>query len=103
MHKKYKIRTLPGFDKDLEETLDNISSTLQKPAAAQLLLAETRKSIKERSKTPLSFEQYHSKKDRKTTYYRIRVRNYTIYYVVIDDVMELRRFVYGRRNIDALI
>ena len=103
MHKKYKVRSLPSFEKDLGETLDYISSKLQNPAASQLLLIDTRNAIIERSAMPLSFEPYYSKKDRKNPYYRIRVRNYTIYYVVIDDVMELRRFVYSKRNMGSLI
>ena len=32
-----------------------------------------------------SFEPYHSKKERKYLYYKIYVKNYVVYYVVIDD------------------
>lgn len=46
-----------------------------------------------------AFEPYHSAKDRQYPYYRISVRNYTIFYVVIDDVMEVRRIVYSRRDL----
>ena len=31
-------------------------------------------------------------------YYRIRVKNYMIFYAVIDDVMEIRRLVYTSRD-----
>ena len=51
---------------------------------------------------PLSFEQFKSKKNRKDTYYRIYVGNYTVFYVVIDDVMEVRRLIYGKRDLDKL-
>lgn len=47
---------------------------------------------------PLSFEPYPSVKKRKYAYYRIYVRNYVVYYVVIGDVMEVRRFLYGARD-----
>lgn len=46
-----------------------------------------------------AFEPYHSAKDRQYPYYRISVRNYTIFYVVIADVMEVRRIVYSRRDL----
>lgn len=36
-------------------------------------------------------------------YYRISVRNFSVFYVVIDDTMEVRRLLYSKRNIDALL
>ena len=52
---------------------------------------------------PESFEKYHSVIQRQYPYYRIYVKNYTVYYVVIDDVMEVRRLVYNKRNITEQI
>ena len=48
-----------------------------------------------------SFEIYHSIRERKYPYYRIYVKNYVIWYVVIDDegedkIMEVRRFLYNK-------
>jgi len=99
----YKIRYLPTFEKDLEDALDYVALHLQNPAAATNLLKETEETILERLSAPLAFEPYYSKKERKYPYYRIRIKNYVIYYVVIEDVMELRRFVHSRRNIGNLI
>jgi len=31
-------------------------------------------------------------------YYAIYIRNYVVFYTVMDDVMEVRRFVYNRQN-----
>lgn len=36
-------------------------------------------------------------------YYRINVRNFSVFYVVIDDTMEVRRLLYSKRNIDELL
>ena len=44
--------------------------------------------ILERLEYPLAFEPFPSKK-RDYPYYRIYIRNYVIYYVVIGDVMEV--------------
>ena len=52
---------------------------------------------------PLSFEPYKSIKHRNDNYYRIYVGNYTVFYVVIDDVMEVRRFIYSARDLSSLI
>lgn len=51
----------------------------------------------------MSYEPYQSLKNREYDYYRIYIRNYVIYYVVIEDVMEVRRIVYAGRNRDKLI
>ena len=60
---------------------------------------DVQKAIQDRLSCAEAFEPYHSAKDRHYPYYRISVRNYTIFYVVIDDVMEVRRIVYSRRDL----
>lgn len=97
------LRYLPLFEYDLAAARDYIAYILQNPTAAQQLLEETEHAILKRLESPLSFEQYYSVKDRKHPYYCIRIRNYTVFYVVIDDVMEIRRFIYSRRNLSEFI
>lgn len=48
---------------------------------------------------PVSFEKYRSLKERKYLYYRMYVSQFVVYYVVIGDVMEVRRIVYNKKNI----
>jgi hypothetical protein len=67
------------------------------------LIAETERAISERLKAPESFRKYESQKDREYPYYRIHVKNYIVFYVVISDTMEVRRFLYNRRNIADII
>lgn len=98
----YKICTLPTFEKNLTEILDYIAFVLENPVAANQLLNEIEEAVNNRLSTPLAFEKYYSKGVNEP-HYRIRVRNYTIFYVVIDDIMELRRIVYNRRDIENLI
>lgn len=52
--------------------------------------------ILKRLENPLAFEPYRSAKMREYPYYRIYVRNY----VVIGNVMEVRRLIYSARNTD---
>jgi len=103
MTMKYKLRYRSTYDKDVAEVMHYIKNNLRNPAAARQLFEEMNKAIASRLSAPLSFEPYYSKKERKRPYYKIRVKNYVIFYVVIDDYMELRRFVYNRRNIENLI
>ena len=107
--KKYRVRLLPLFEWDLAEIIDYISYNLKNPQAAYLLVDEIEKAIMERLACPESFEPYPSAKDRKHPYYRIYVRNFVIYYVVIDDeddefkIMEVRRILYSKRDKRKLI
>ena len=55
--------------------------------------------ISERLNSPLAFEPHPSVKKRKHPYYRFYIRNY----VVVEDVMEVRRFLYGARDIERYL
>lgn len=55
--------------------------------------------ISERLNSPLAFEPHPSVKKRKHPHYRFYIRNY----VVVEDVMEVRRFLYGARDIERYL
>ena len=97
--RRYELRFLPLFENDLIEIVDYITEHLQNPAAAQALVDQVQQAIQERTTCAEAFEPYHSRKERQYPYYRIYVKNYTIYYVVIGNVMEVRRILYNRRNV----
>ena len=99
----YNLTFLPLFEKDLLEITDYITNTLKNPAAALRLVDDIELAINKRLEMPLSFAPYPSSKRREHPYYRINVRNFSIFYVVIDDTMEVRRLLYSRRNIDELL
>ena len=103
MDKGYTLRYLPLFEQDLMAARDYIAVDLQNPIAAMRLVVDTETAILKRLINPLGFEPYHSKKDRKYPYYRIYIRNFTVFYVVIENVMEVRRFVYSKRNLSEII
>ena len=100
---RYKLRILPLFEEDLNEIVDYISLQLENPIAALALVDDVECAIKERTSCAEAFEPYRSAKERKYPYCRIYVRNYVIFYVVIDDVMEVRRILYNRRDLKSLI
>jgi predicted membrane-bound dolichyl-phosphate-mannose-protein mannosyltransferase len=95
----YELRYLPLFYDDLKNKLLYIANELKNPQAANNLLDAVENAIMERLPYAESFEEYHSKNERKYSYYRIYVENYIIWYVVIDDennkkIMEVRRFAF---------
>ncbi len=104
----YILRYLPLFYEELEEKVVYIAETLKNPQAANDLLGSVETAILERLPYAESFEPYHSLKERRYPYYRIYVKNFVIYYVVIDDegpkkIMEVRNFLYNRQDRDDKI
>ncbi len=103
MEKKYKIKYLPLFYKDLDYITDYIKYQLKNEIAANNFVNKLETEIKQRAFSPDSYEEYISIRNRKNTYFRIYVDNYTVFYTVKDNTMEVRRILYSRRNFDKLI
>lgn len=102
--KQYEIRYLPLFYEDLEQKILYIAETLKNPDAAEALLEAVEKAIQERSFCAESFAHYPSIKKRPYPYYAIYIRNYIVFYVVIDHrIMEIRRFLYKGQNKGRLL
>ena len=99
----YSLRYLPLFYDDLEEHIVYIAEVLHNKEAANELVNEIEKAILDRLPNAESFEAYHSIKERQYKYYRIYVKNFTIYYVVIpkgkvNKIMEVRRILHNLQN-----
>lgn len=99
----YRLEYLPLFEQDLLEATTYIAQVLKNPTAAQRLVDETERAILKRLENPLAFEPMPSNRKRPHPYYRIYVRNYTVFYVVVGNTMEVRRFLYSRRNLEPLL
>lgn len=99
----YKLTFLPLFEEDLLEITNYITNTLQNPSATHRLVDDIELAIIKRLEMPLSYAPYQSSKLRRHPYYRINVRNFSVFYVVINDTMEVRRLLYLKRNIDELL
>ena len=98
-NKKYKLQYLPLFYDDLQQKLTYIEKKLRNSQAVADLLDAVEKAILERSTCAESFEPYPSTRDRENPYYAIYVKNFVIYYVVLDHrIMEVRRFLYKGQN-----
>ncbi|QRT50180.1 type II toxin-antitoxin system RelE/ParE family toxin [Coprococcus comes ATCC 27758] len=95
-NKSYQLRYLPIFETDLLSTVNYITNVLKNEDAAHRLVDDIESAILKRLENPLAFEPYRSAKRREYPYYRIYVRNY----VVIGNVMEVRRLIYSARDTD---
>ena len=95
----YTLRYLPIAKEDLVNAINYILNEFQNPIAAENTLDRIEKAILQRLEDgPESFAVWPSTKEREYPYRRINVGNYTVWYVVIDKVMEIRRIQPARRN-----
>ena len=100
---KYTLRYLPLAEQDLSEIMNCIQNNLENPIAAENTLSKIEAAILERLESPEAFAVWQSKKQRPYPYRKINVGNYTVWYVVIDHIMEVRRILYSRRDEENLI
>ncbi len=108
LNEKYDLRYLPLFNDELTRDVSYIAFKLGNPDAANALLDLVETAILNRlEEGPESYEPVFSRKDRKYPYYRIYVKNYIIYYVVIEEngrkIMEVRRFFHTLEDRDNKI
>lgn len=94
----YRIRYAPEFNAEFEDTLVYIRNKLQNPIAADNLVSafdETVSSIVVFPRSTLPFTVGG------VDYYHVRVKNYLAFYVVREDTVEFRRFLYARSDVLA--
>ncbi len=105
---KYTLSYLPLFYDDLDEKLRYLTDDLCNVDAAKDLVDAVEEAILSRLPYAEAFEPYLSKKERRYPYYRIYVREYTVYYVVIpkkpnERIMEVRRILHNLQDRDFYI
>ena len=100
---KYKLKYLPIAQDDLFEIIGYIQNVLKNPSAADNVLNRIEEAILDRLDNPESFAIWEIGKERVYPYRRINVGNYSVWYVVIDDVMEVRRILYAKRDEKELL
>ena len=89
---EYTLRYLPIAKQDLSDAISFIMNEFQNPIAAENTLNKIEKAIMDRlEEGPESFAIWPSTMKREYPYRRINVGNYTVWYVVIDNIMEIRR------------
>ena len=101
MNHKFTLKYSITFYEDFEKIILYIQKELKNTIAANNLINEGERAIKNRLQNPLDYEQYKTRKG--NVYYRIYIKNYIIFYIVRDDVMEIRRMLYSKRNFNHFI
>ncbi len=94
----HKIVYLPLAEGDLVEALGYIAYTLDAPKAARDLLSEFDKTVRQIAEYPYAHELYRTDRPMKDEIRKVPVKNYMLYYAVFQDRVEIRRFLYGKRD-----
>ena len=95
---RYRLEATLLFEAELEQALNYIETQLRNPEAADQLQTDVEAAVHAALANPTAVEPVPSRLDRVHPYYRLYVGNYIVFYCVIGDVVELRRFVYSGRN-----
>jgi plasmid stabilization system protein ParE len=103
INNQYHLRFLGLFYDDLKDIVDYISDELSNSDAARALVDDVESAISKRLTNPKAFEPFEMSNNRKYSYYRIYVKNFTVFYVVINDIMEVRRILYNHRDWQGLL
>ncbi len=102
-HEGYELRYLPIFWDDLNGAVTYIKDVLHAPEAARRLIDETEQAILQHLGNPMSAPVYKTTRNRPLPYYWFGVGNYMVFYVVDGNAMEVRRFLYGARDLTKII
>ena len=98
-----ELKYLPSFQQELNAIVEYITFTLEAPVAALNLLDELEKSIGDLKQFPLAHRLYRPIKPIPTQYRVLTVKNYLVFYVVLEGVIEIHRIIYKKRDLSQLV
>ena len=95
----YKIYYLPLALDDLKEIIKYIAQKLEAPKAAENLLNKIDKEILKLKDNPFRCHLYFPSEKLKHEYRVLNINNYSLFYVVEKEKIEIHRVIYSKRNI----
>lgn len=99
----FQIRYVPLAKKDLSDITLYITDHLKAPQAAVDLVDALDSSISRLKIFPYSCKVYQPIKPLEDEYRLLPVNNYVVLYVVLDNIVEIRRIVYAKMNLEKLM
>ena len=95
VNKKYEIKYTPTFITQFNNILYYIAYELKNKIDAENHYNDIIIKIEKRSMSPEIHKVFKVLKDKHTKYYKINVKNYSIFYVIKGNAMEVRRIYYS--------
>ncbi|MDE4542457.1 type II toxin-antitoxin system RelE/ParE family toxin [Thermoanaerobacterium sp. R66] len=99
----HDIRYLPLASRDLSNIVSYVADELKELNAAMDLINELDTSISRLAQFPYSCRVYQPEKSLKNEYRILPVKNYLVFYVVKEDVVEIHRVIYAKMNLTKII
>jgi toxin ParE1/3/4 len=99
----YKIRYLPIAQKDLQDIVLYILENLKSPKAAMDFIDTLDESILRLKQYPYSCTLYQPKERLESEYRFLHVKNYLVFYLVAENIIEIHRVVYIKMDLKKLI
>ena len=99
----YKIHYLPLALDDLKGIVSYITDKLESPRAAKNLLLKIDREVKKTADNPFRCHVYTSPEKLKTEYRVLHVNNYSLFYIVERDKIEIHRVIYSYRDISQIL
>ena len=99
----YKIKYLPLALDDLKNIVKYISQTLEAPQAAENLIVKIDKELLKVADNPYRFHLYISPEKLKYEYRVLNLNNYSLFYVVEKNKVEIHRVIYSKRDIPQIL
>lgn len=98
----YQIRYLPVALQDMDEVITYLVEKLVAPNAAEALLSEIDQVVDTLRRHPYAYPIYQAKFPLEFEIRKVPVKNFVLFYVVLEDTVEIHRFIYGKRNLAEL-
>ncbi len=98
----HKITYLPIARRDLNEIMFYIAHRLHAPKAARDLLDKLDIAISNTAQFLYMYKVYRPIQTLQQEYRVIPVENYAVFYVVTEDIIEIRRVVYAKKDLSKI-
>jgi len=99
----YKIRYLPIAQRDLQDIVLYILKNLKSPKSAIDFIETLDKSILRLKHYPCSCRPYQPQKSLESEYGFLPVKNYLVFYIVTENIIEVHRIFYAKMNLEKII
>jgi len=102
-NKNYQIKYLPLARRDLQDLVDYIAYDLEVPEVALKMLHTLETEILSLQENPFRGSIYTSARKHNCQYRKLFVKNYVIFYLILENIVEIQRVFYNRRNMNKLM
>jgi len=100
---KYKVHYLPLAVDDLKDIVRYISYKLEAPRTAERLIAKIEKEFDKIADNPYRCPLFYSPEKLKKEYRVLHINNYSLFYVVENEKVEIYRVIHSLRNIRQIL